>query len=349
MSDISGQTSPFTIEQLAKQILPNSNLKAAANSFDPISSIFSVLFAREEAKRFTGLAFERWLNHSQNKVKFSNSIWQMSGEDNEPLSSWLEFNFVSAPLWSALRTPGPWHNDPRTPLIMQALSLIDQCLSYSWDFCSPDTASWHNLRLGFSELISANRQNLPGNFLPDMLLIVEGPTEVILLPYFAACLGINIGRNAVMFVAAGGANQVLKKYMYFKELVRLPIFCLLDSDAIGQYSQILANLRAEDHVWLLENGEIEDMFALKQLVPLLNSYLATLQIKSGVSLPIEASDFPENTSYKRILERLWRERELGKFDKVNFAKFVAGQETSAQIIAAARKPLIETLLNGHFS
>ena len=146
-----------------------------------------------------------------------------------------------------------------------------------------------------------------------MLLIVEGATEVTLLPYFAACLGADISKAGVMFISAGGANQVLKKYLYFKELVYLPIFCLLDNDAIGQYTSIKSQLRAEDRLFLLQNGEIEDVIGLKPLVSLLNSYLTTLNFQSGIYSAIETyAHFPANTGRKQVLERLWRERGTGQ-------------------------------------
>jgi hypothetical protein len=335
-------SSDFNIAQLTDQIPPDTT--QTNRDFDHISSIFSVLFAQEEAKRFNSLALQRWVNQT---TRSTESNQQFNGRSDDHLSSWLEFNALSAPAWTAINNTGAWGNDPRQHFIMQILPLIAQHFPQPPADFPSDTAKWRSLTLEFTRLLSINRQDLPGNFLPDMLLIVEGATEVILLPYLAACLGADMRNEGVMFIAAGGANQVVKKYMYFKDLVDLPIFCLLDNDAQAQYKSIENGLRAKDRVFILKNGEIEDMINTESLVILLNGYLETLNMKSGIYSEIEASDFPKDRNRKLVLEKLWRKRELGKFDKVGFAKFIVGQDKKADLISENGKQVIEALRHGH--
>ena len=106
------------------QILPDGNLASDNAEVDDISSIFSLLFAQEEAKRFNSLAFERWTNHCQNTIKPTKRNWQFLVTKDEHVASWLECQAQSAPLWTALSQPGPWDTDSRKPFIMKALELI---------------------------------------------------------------------------------------------------------------------------------------------------------------------------------------------------------------------------------
>lgn len=341
------QASTFGIERLMSQILPDSNFAKGNDSFDPVSSMFSLLFAQEEAKRFNSFAFKTWADHSENTLELNKLKDQPITKETDLLSAWLDLQVRSAPLWTALRQPGPWDADPRKPFMLEALQFIEHALHQTSPDYLSDARLRQNLGISFTELLKAYRPRLPGHFLPEKLLIVEGPTEVILLPYFAQCLGSDISKAGIMFVSAGGANKVLKKYLHFKELVCLPIICLLDNDAQEQYTSIAHHLRGEDRLLLVHSGEIEDIIGLKPLVSLLNSYLTGLFIKSGIYPTIEEEDFSQNISRKQVLERLWRERELGKFDKVDFARFVASQEKRADLISDHGKNLIEKILDIH--
>ncbi len=179
--------------------------------------------------------------------------------------------------------------------------------------------------------------------MPNSLVIVEGVSDEILLPYFAACLNLNDWLKETMIIAAGGANKVVKKYMHYQALVNLPIICLLDNDAKTQYAQIDANLRAKDSLFTLKEGEIEDLFQIESLVSLLNDYLSTLAMKSDIGSSIQLDDFPSDNSRKLSLEKLWRQRKLGNFDKVGFAKFVAQQEKKEDYLTIAAKRLINLI------
>jgi hypothetical protein len=175
----------------------------------------------------------------------------------------------------------------------------------------------------FHKSLKQWQTKLPGHFLPDLIVLVEGPTEIILLPLLALRLGIDLNALGAMLIAAGGANQVAKKYVQLRETVAIPIFCLLDHDAEQQRSLIASQLRPEDHLYTLKEGEIEDLIRIDSFVPLINRYLATVQYGASGLKPVEESDFEPGLSRTAVLEKLWRQRNLGKFDKVGFAKFIA--------------------------
>jgi hypothetical protein len=175
----------------------------------------------------------------------------------------------------------------------------------------------------FQKALKQWRNNLPGHSLPELIVLVEGPTEIILLPLLALRLGIDLNALGAMLIAAGGANQVAKKYAQLKEIVAIPIFCLLDRDAEQQKNLIAGQLRSEDYLYTLKEGEIEDLIRMDSFVPLINRYLVTGQYGALGLEPVQESDFEPGLSRTAVLERLWRQRNLGKFDKVGFARFIA--------------------------
>jgi hypothetical protein len=161
--------------------------------------------------------------------------------------------------------------------------------------------------------------------LPNFVLLVEGPTEVLLLPRFAALLDFNFSGAGAMVVPAGGANQVAKNYLYLREVLRLPIFVLLDRDAEEQNEILQSSLRDDDRLHVLADGEIEDVLTTDAFVPLLNKYIHSLPMVVSDTLSIRDEEFASALPRTRILDRLWKERNLGKFDKLGFAKFVSGE------------------------
>jgi hypothetical protein len=174
--------------------------------------------------------------------------------------------------------------------------------------------------------------------LPNSIILVEGATEAVLLPLLAECLKVDLLGERALVVPAGGANQVVKKYLYEKEIYSLPIFVILDLDAAEQSEILASSLRDVDRLHVLSDGEIEDILRLDVFVPMLNRYIASLPGIVNDNRPIKPEHFGAGVPRKQILTRLWRERGLGKFDKVGFAKFTA-EDLPAQ--GVGRKALSE--------
>ena len=67
-------------------------------------------------------------------------------------------------------------------------------------------------------------------------------------------------------------------------------------------------------------GEFEDTFELSVFVRLLNAYLGSLSLAVA---PVNESDFGKTLSRKQVLSKLWKDRHLREFDKIEFAQSVA--------------------------
>ena len=82
------------------------------------------------------------------------------------------------------------------------------------------------------------REQLPADIFPDGVFIGEGATELILMPYFAKLLDKSFNKMGVVTIAAGGANQVVRRFADNSQTFRIPIFCMLDADASEQSRQL---------------------------------------------------------------------------------------------------------------
>lgn len=179
----------------------------------------------------------------------------------------------------------------------------------------------------FDEHLNEMRSELPPEFLPERLLLVEGQTEAILVPLFAQLHGFDFIDYHILMISGGGANQVAKRFLSFRESTRLPIACLLDGDAESQFEIISQHLQHKDLIFSLPSGEFEDTFEITRFVQLLNRYLQSMTGESAPSLvefaPLKKEQFPPELKRTQVLNRIWREKSLGDFDKVEFAEFVA--------------------------
>jgi len=173
-------------------------------------------------------------------------------------------------------------------------------------------------------------------FLPERLLLVEGQTESILLPIFAKLCGFDLFKNRVLVISGGGANQVAKRFLSFRQATSLSIACLLDADAKEQKDVIEQHLSDSDLLFSLSSGEFEDTYAINDFVELLNRYVQSMTGVNAPSLiefqPILADQFESGQKRTPLLNRIWRSKSLGNFDKVEFAAFVAQNvQTQADI------------------
>ena len=179
---------------------------------------------------------------------------------------------------------------------------------------SPKNLKW------FAELARNNnvklvRENAGLRFPIERVILVEGITEETLLPDFARLCGYDFDKNGVFVISAGGKNQVVKYFYKLVQNCKLPIFVLLDSDAVENLREIQPRLRSIDKIHLLKAGEFEDVLpdALIQ---------RTLEYATqNISLP-PAEEFEEKTSRVEYLEEFFRHRGLHEFKKAEFAELV---------------------------
>jgi hypothetical protein len=279
------------------------------------AQLFLRLFALEEIRRFEPIALLSWQKRSNYPVEQTRS-------EDEPeeraQSAWLNFMLNFTPLLALARE----RELIATDFLARFISDFTERLAHV-SLESPDGLI--QARMQFRQRIALHRGSLPNNFLPNYILLVEGMTEAILLPRFAALLGFNLARSGAMVVAAGGANQVAKRYLYLREVLKSPIYIILDRDAEMQRDILQPNLRSDDRMHVLADGEVEDILTNDVFVPLLNNYAHSLPTVMSDTVTINPEEFANSSPRKLVLQKLWKELNLGKFDKVGFAKFVASE------------------------
>jgi len=273
---------------------------------------FAQLFAEEEMRRFMPISLLSWRRKSHYAHNLT-ALDDLSEPTNQTAWGDLMLNF--APFFSLSQSPAVFGTDLLARFIKDNIARLAQMRI--------DTAAGlEEARHEFRHQVQIHRTSLPGNFLPNFILLVEGATEVILLPRLAALLDFNFSRVGAMVVPAGGANQVAKEYLYLKEVLRLPIFVVLDNDAEEQNEILQNSMRGDDRIHVLADGEMEDILTNDVFISLLNKFIESLSGMAPGTSNVRDEEFTQGVPRKRALSRLWKERNLGKFDKVGFAKFI---------------------------
>ena len=160
------------------------------------------------------------------------------------------------------------------------------------------------------------RQKYGLRFPVEKVVLSEGITEEILLPRFAKLSGFDFDKNGVKLISAGGKNQVAKLYCELKDELKIPIFILLDADAVEISEKINCVLRDTDSMYLICHGEFEDIFSLNLIKRTINK-----RFKNICECCI--ADFKRNEPMTKTLSEFYRLHELGDFQKADFAKELA--------------------------
>ncbi len=147
----------------------------------------------------------------------------------------------------------------------------------------------------------------------EMLLLCEGETERIVLSTILKLLNCNLDKMGIMLIAAGGKNQVARKYYSMLDYIKLPCFILLDKDALEVKSFIDAKIRDIDSVYLINSGEFED------LIPE-NILINTLNFIHNTEIHCKSEDFDDNYSAVCNLENICKKYGFGEFKKAHFAQ-----------------------------
>lgn len=296
----------------------------------PYDRSFSTAFALSYARRFTDNAFLVWAAETNSHFSVSEDLAAMGKalELSNDALAWCAA-FASAPI------PWTWffeHNrsdELAGALVKFGISSLPSNIKESF--------------AQFERTLGRNRTQTPADFLPDGIFIVEGTTELILLPHFAKCLGTSLNSIGLQLIPAGGANQVSKRFIQMREFVELPLFCLLDADATEQASIITDNLRPMDRLFVLSEGEIEDTIDETAFVDLLNVYLQhSLASSALIRLDefIELDEVRKTDAAKKIL----RQKASIDFDKVEFARMVSEEVHSEELVPDELEEIIATIV-----
>jgi hypothetical protein len=273
--------------------------------------LFNTILAFEEMERLTKTCLELFFSGAANETE-SVAHWSCPQKLNQLQVRWVTRAARVVPNWQALLGDGPWSDDSRAQFIAACLA---QLSAGSADL---SVATLSEGRSTFRRLLSAWRSRLPASFLPNLIILVEGPTEALILPGMARCLSLDLDAAACLVLPAGGANQVLRRFLELRDISTLPLVAILDSDAQSQAAILGDSLRDNDSLHVLKSGEIEDVFDDPTFVRLINIHLGGL----GIGQQIELADLKGKGRRTAILERRWREWGLGSFDKIGFARTI---------------------------
>ena len=169
------------------------------------------------------------------------------------------------------------------------------------------------------------------------ILLCEGITEEILLPKFAQILGVDFRKNGIHIVSAGGKNQVVKYFYNYVEILKIPIFVLLDNDAVENKEQIIPRLRNIDQIHLVRSGEFEDLLPKTLIIKTLNYLTQNISTASLEGLE-------EGKSTVEFLEEFFRHRGLHEFKKADFAQAVKENISDINDLSDEIKEIINLLV-----
>ena len=167
----------------------------------------------------------------------------------------------------------------------------------------------------YSKAVNYRKEN--GSLFPiELILLVEGITEEILLPVFSEFAGINFKKSGIKIISSGGKNQVLRLYKKLSQEVNLPIFMLFDADAAEEVEFIKNSLREIDDIYIISKGEFEDILPDKLICKAVN-------VHYRLTGKINLSEIEDSQKKSHTLMELWKEKGFGEFKKAEFARIVA--------------------------
>lgn len=308
-----------------QQLLFAQTFAAVTEDRQHVSTVFNILLALQDIDQFAPVAFEAWSasfdkptdsNHHKQSALLE-EVERIAATENfsEAQENWLLHCAIAVPDWTILVDDGPWGGDNVRQFIIEFMLEANLPAVKT----SEEILRAHDL---FKQKLFGARAQLkmPAAFLPRLILLVEGATETILMPHFARLLKCDFDALAVLIVGTGGANQTSRKFLLLRDVTAVPIYAILDADAVEQVEIIKDMLRDNDrlHVWAA--GDFEDTFATPVFLPQINHYIGS---KGGE--PLVLSDLPAGERRTTALDRAFRKRGLGDFDKIGFAKSIVGR------------------------
>jgi hypothetical protein len=254
--------------------------------------------------------------------------------------AFLAHRLKACPDWSRLFQSGEWATDSRA---LFARSILEHCqTNASSTESSTSLTGFQQFYQVFENALAQRRSSLPAGFLPNRVVLVEGATEQILLPHFARCLHAGWNERAILVHPVGGANQLTRRYPTLRSKVKIPVDCVLDGDVESQAQVMAAQVKNGDRLFILK-GTIEEEFPRELIIDLTNAYYAEFG-GEAIYADVTAADLI-GESNQECLERLWRKRNRGTFDKIGFARVMAENVSDTAKIPSSIKELIGNLSN----
>ncbi len=171
------------------------------------------------------------------------------------------------------------------------------------------------------------------------LVLAEGSTEELLIPAIAKAMGQDLHYEGILVVSVGGKNQMLQQYVDYAEHLSVPISIVMDRDAQSLLPDLAHYQRDEDHIFILEEGEFEDIYALPLIVKTINEHYRPVQ-----TVTLEQLRRRDGASRVKMLQSLWQELGMGWFDKVEFAQNMVHTLTHEALVSPPMKHLIQRII-----
>ncbi|MBQ7287404.1 MAG: ATP-dependent endonuclease, partial [Candidatus Gastranaerophilales bacterium] len=146
----------------------------------------------------------------------------------------------------------------------------------------------------------------------EKIILCEGQTEFVLLETIFNLFNLDLNKLGIYTIAAGGKNQVARKYYQMIEQTKIPFFILLDKDAQPIKELIEAKIRPNDKIYLINSGEFEDLIPKNILQRTINSVHCN-------DLNCIFDDFNDELSMVDNLENIYKKYGFGEFKKAKFA------------------------------
>ncbi len=159
------------------------------------------------------------------------------------------------------------------------------------------------------------RQKLSLLYPIEKIILVEGQTEYTLLKTIFKLFDFDLDKKGILVFAADGKNRAARKYYSLIEYIQIPIFILLDKDAFQIKNLIMPKLRPIDDIYLLNDGEFEDIIPKKILSDAINNFH-----KNGYHCTLD--DFNNENSTVENLELIHKKYGFGDFKKARFAQIL---------------------------
>ena len=175
------------------------------------------------------------------------------------------------------------------------------------------------------------------------LVLVEGPTEELLLPAMAKANGRDLAAEGCLVKSMGGKPQLHRVYNDLSDWLAVPIQVVVDSDARGLAESLV--VRSEDFLYWHPEGELEDLLQPCCWLAVLNQALAPYPVLTHErALAIWHDEgLNETAPMVKRLSALWRVLGNAPFDKIAFARHVVQLLDSKPILAKPYQPLIDRL------
>ena len=218
--------------------------------------------------------------------------------------------------------------------------LIDNKINYKeciklLDGTLPVNLKWlKNLDASNNQI--SDREKMALRFPVETLVLVEGITEETLLPEFAKLCGFDFDKNGIYVISAGGKNQVVKLFYRYADILKIPIFVLMDKDASKNYDEIIPKLRENDRVHILECGEFEDALPLKLINKALQYGLNNISM-------LDDKAIGKDTGMVKALEEIFRHRGMHEFKKSEFAQMVKECLSSKEDVSDEIEEIIDEI------